>query len=795
MTDNARPLSVFDRPNSYVGKSVPRPNADRLVAGRGRFVDDIVLPRMLHAAFVRSPHAHAKITSIDNSAAKEAPGVVAVYTASDLLAQCEPWTGTLQHLAGMQSPPQSPLALDVARWQGEPIVLIVASSRATAEDAAELVLIDYEELPIVADSETALDPSTPLIHEDLESNLVWKRTVDAGDVDAAFSDPDARVVEETFVFGRHTGVTLEPRSTVADYDPASDQLTVYYSGQAPHMVQAILARHVGVPESNIRVISQDVGGSFGIKIHTYGDDMAAIVAAKALGRPVKYIADRLESFVTDIHARDHRVNARMAVTADGKITALAFEDRTGVGPFSAYPRTSAIEANQVLNLTGGPYRIENYRALGEVVFQNKNMMSQYRAVGHPIACAVAEGLVEQAAEAIGMDSVELRRRNIVPDDGYPCSSAAGVKFNELSHQAALEKLIGLMDLDRLRGEQAELRARGVYRGIGIAQFIELTNPSPMFYGIGGAPIAAQDGATVRLDPSGAIHVATSVTEQGQGTDTVMAQVAASAFGVLLDQVKVTTGDTGAVPYGGGTWGSRGAGIGGEAVYRAARALRDNVLEIAASILQAKPSELEIADGQVVDAEGGSRGIALHELAKMVYYRGTELPNELEPELVATRHFRVTDYPFVFTNGCQASYLEVDVDTGFVRLLNHWVVEDCGRVINPQLVDEQIRGGVVQGIGGALFEECLYSADGQMLNANMADYLVPMAAEMPDITVAHVETPTSTSELGAKGAGEAGTAGAPAAIMNAVNDALKPFGTSLATFPMTPQRILRALRRV
>lgn len=795
MTDDNRPLSVFDRPNSYVGKTVPRPNARRLVQGRGRFVDDIVLPRMLHAAFARSPYAHATIRSVDTSAAKDVPGVIAVYDGQRMSALCEPWVGTLKHLAGLRSPPQYPLAVDAVRWQGEPVAMVVATSRAVAEDACDLIDIDYDERTAVADAETALDPDTPRVHPDFDSNLAWSRTVDAGDVDGAFADPDVAVVEETFQFGRHTGVTLEARATLADYDPASDQLTVYYSGQAPHMMQAVFARHVGVPEANIRVISQDVGGSFGIKIHTYGDDMATVLAAKALRRPVKYVADRLESFVSDIHARDHRVRGRMAVTRDGKIAGLEIDDRTGVGPFSAYPRTSAIEANQVLNLTGGPYRIENYRARGEVVFQNKCMMSQYRAVGHPIACAVAEGLIEKAADAVGLDSVEIRRRNVIPDDGYPCSSASGLKFADLSHEAALDRLVDLIDLERLRQEQAELRAKGVYRGIGIAQFIELTNPSPMFYGIGGAPIAAQDGATVRLDPSGTIHVATSVTEQGQGTDTVMAQVAATAFGVSLNQVRVTTGDTGAVPYGGGTWGSRGAGIGGEAVYQAGRALRDNVLATAAAILQSNPEELDIADGTVVDASGAER-IALSALAKMVYYRGTELPNDLQPELVATRHFRVTDYPFVFTNGCQASYLEVDPETGFVRLLHHWVVEDCGRVINPQLVDEQIRGGVVQGIGGALFEECLYSEHGQMLNANMADYLVPMAAEMPDITVAHIETPTSTSALGAKGAGEAGTAGAPAAVMNAINDALKPLGAKpLTTHPMTPQRILRALGKV
>jgi carbon-monoxide dehydrogenase large subunit len=314
----------------------------------------------------------------------------------------------------------------------------------------------------------------------------------------------------------------------------------------------------------------------------------------------------------------------------------------------------------------------------------------------------------------------------------------------------------------------------------------------MFYGVGGAPIASQDGATVRLDASGAVHVSSSVTEQGQGTEAVLAQIVATAVGVPIDSVRVTTGDTDTTPYGGGTWASRGAGIGGEAALLAGQALRSQILDAAAAILQADSASLDISEGNVVDAGSGQLRVSLGDLGRQIYYRGNELPSDLKPELVATRHFRVTDYAFVFTNGCQASWLEVDVETGAVTLLKHWVVEDCGRVINPQLVDEQMRGGVVQGIGGALFEHCIYDDQGQLLNASMADYLVPMAAEMPDIEVAHVETPTSTSELGAKGAGEAGTGGAPAAIMNAVNDALRPLDAEVTAQPITPRRVLEAL---
>lgn len=786
------PLSAFDRPNSYIGRTVPRPNARRLATGRGRFVDDMTLPRMVHAAFLRSPHAHARIAGIDTQAAKAAPGVVAVYTGAELVEHIEPWVGVLTHLKGLRSPPQPAVAVDVARWQGEPVAMVLAASRAEAEDALALIEVDYQPLPAAVDAERALDPDEPVIHPDFGSNLAWERLVDHGDVDAALADPDATVVERTFTFGRHTGVTLEPRCTLADYDPADGRLTVHYSGQAPHMMQVIYARHLGLTEDRVRVIAGDVGGAFGIKVHTYGDEIATAAAAMLLNRPVKFVADRFESFQSDIHARDHRVKARIAVSKEGRISAFEMDDVTGIGPYSVYPRTSAIEANQVLNLTGAPYTLPAYRALGRVVFQNKTVMCQYRAVGHPIATAVAEGMVDAAAAATGRDPAELRRLNLIPDDAYPYTSATGLRFNELSHHACLDKLLALMDYEGLRAEQARLREQGIYRGIGISSFVEVTNPSPMFYGVGGAPIASQDGATVRLDASGAVHVSSSVTEQGQGTEAVLAQIVATAVGVPLANVRVTTGDTDTTPYGGGTWASRGAGIGGEAALLAGEALRAQVLEAAAAILQTDASSLDIADGSVVDVGSGQVRVTLADLARQIYYRGNELPPDLKPELIATRHFRVTDYAFVFTNGCQASWLEVDVETGEVKLLKHWVVEDCGRVINPQLVDEQMRGGVVQGIGGALFEHCIYDAEGQLLNATMADYLVPMAAEMPDIEVAHVETPTSTSVLGAKGAGEAGTGGAPAAIMNAVNDALRPLDAEVTAQPITPQRVLEVL---
>ena len=716
-------------------------------------------------------------------------------TGAELAKVITPWVGVLTHLKGLKSAPQHAIAVGRVRWQGEAVCAVVARTRAEAEDGCELVNVEYEALQPLIDAETALDAATAVMHPELGDNLCFERVHVAGDPDQGFKDADA-VVEHTFVFGRHTGVCNEPRAIVADWNPGEQRLTAYQGTQAPHMMQNLFAKHLDLAEHQVRVVTKDVGGSFGIKVHTYADEMATVALSKLLRRPVKFVADRIESFVTDIHARDHRVKAKIGVKKDGTITAWEIDDLTGIGPYSVYPRTSGIEANQVVNLTGGPYTCPNYRARARVVFTNKNVMCQYRAVGHPIATAVTEGLVELAAQKIGMDPLEIRRRNLIADDAHPSQGPSGIKFEALSHHSALAHLDSMMNYAGLRAEQDALRKKGIYRGIGFASFVEVTNPSAAFYGVGGAKISAQDGATVRLDATGAIFCHTGVSEQGQGAEAVIAQCVATSFGVSLDKVRVVMGDTDNTPYGGGTWASRAAGIGGEAAWQAGKALRQNVLSVAGSILQAKPESMDIRNGVVVDRESGTERMPLHELARICYFRPDTLPAGIQAELVATRHYVPRAYAFAFTNGMQASYLEVDTDSGFVKLLKHWCVEDCGTVINPQLVDEQVRGGVVQGIGAALFEQCLYDDRGQMLNGNMADYLVPMAMEMPDIEVGHVVTPTADSELGAKGAGEAGTAGAPGCVMNAINDALRPLGAApLTDMPFTPGKILKALGKI
>ena len=778
---------------NYVGQSVPRSGAKKLLEGRGTYLDDLRLPRLVHVVFFRSPHAHAVIKHLDLSQARKQPGVVAVFDGHEVAKYCKPWVGVLGHLKGIRSAPQYAIAPERACWQGEAVAAVVAQTRRQAEDALDHVMADWDLLPVVTDMEASLAGDV-VIHPDLGDNKCFSRELITENFEAEFAKADV-VVEKVYEFSRHTGVTNEPRGILADYNPAENLLTVYQGTQTPNMMQDIFSRHLGIPESNVRVICKDVGGSFGIKVHVYPDEMATAAISVMLKRPVKFSADRIESFLTDIHAREHKVKIKLACTHQGDIIAFDMNDLTGIGPYSVYPRTSGIEGNQVVNLTGGPYKHKHYKAKLDVVFTNKNVTCQYRAVGHPIAMAITEGIVDEAARKIGMDPAEFRRRNLISDDAYPYTFPSGVKFEKLSHHQCLDQLMTLMDYKGLRQEQADLRAQGIYRGIGLAAMIEVTNPSPAFYGVGGARISAQDGATIRLDPAGMVNVLVSVTEQGQGTEAVFTQIAATAVGVKVENVRVITGDTAITPYGGGTWASRGAGIGGEAVLQAGKVLRKHILDVAAAILKVEAATLDLVNGVVVDKLSGQEQMPLSEVGRVAYFRPDTLPMNFQSELTVTRHYTPREYGFTFTNGIQASYVEVDTETGFVKLLKHWCVEDCGTIINPMLVDEQIRGGIVQGIGGAMFEECMYSEDGQLLNGSMADYLVPMAGEMPDMVIGHVQTPTKTSELGAKGAGEAGTAGAPGAVMNAINDALAPLNANVSVQPFTPQRVLAALGKI
>jgi carbon-monoxide dehydrogenase large subunit len=773
---------------TMVGRSLKRLDDPRLLTGRGRYVDDLVMPRMVHVAFVRSPHAHARLTRLEVAAARAAPEVVGTLTGEEATRLCKPYRGILLHYTGMKTGAALPLATDRVRYVGEPVLAVAATSRAAAEDAAALVTVEYDPLPAVLDPDAAVTPDAPLIHPELGDNVIYETRLSAGDVEAAFARAH-KVYSRAFTTGRHTGVPIEPRGLVADFEPATRALTVWISTQVPHMMQAVVADLFGLAEERVRVVAPDVGGSVGNKIHVYQDDLAALALALRLGRPVKWIATRRESFLSDIHAREQTIRIEVAAERDGTITAMRASITAGVGPWSAYPRSSVVEGGQVLRLLPGPYRVKHYDATLRVVAQNKVVTSQYRAVGHPIATAVTESMMDVIARDLGLDPAEIRRRNLVGPAEFPYTSVTGNVYDSGSYHAALERLLEAAKYRELRGAQAAARVAGRHLGIGLSCFIELTGPGAQFYGVGGAPISGQEGATVRLEPSGAVTALVGVTNQGQGTHTALAQIIADELGVAVERVQVISGDTAVVPYGGGTWASRGMAIGGSASMLAAQALAGKIRRLAAALLEAHADDVELRDGHAM-VRGSERGLAFAELARTVQFRSNELRG-LEPSLEATVHY-TNPKAWTFSNGAHLAVVDVDVETGLVRVLKYVAVDDCGRIVNPALVDGQIMGGIAQGVGGALWEHCVYDAGGQLLTGTLMEYAIPTAASLPAMESHHLETPAPDIAGGFKGAGEAGTTGAPAAVLNAVNDALAPVGVMITDQPITVSRVRAAI---
>lgn len=779
---------------NYIGQSVPRRNARTLLKGQGQFVDDISLPGMLHVHYVRSPYSHANIVNIDKSDALQAPGVIAVITGKELLDYCKPWKAELKNLPPMKTTWQYAMPPERVCYQGEPVAAVVAESRALAEDAAELVDIEWEELPIVATTENALKEDGPYVHPEMGTNQAWRMEVGEISLDGVFSHADI-LVEQEFYVDRQTCVTLEPRGLIANYQSANGKLTLYHSSQGPHIKRSVYATQLGMKESNLRVICPDLGGSYGLKLHIFSDEIATAAISVMLNQPVKFIADRLESFLSDAHCRGHNAIARMALSRDGVIQALEVNDVSVAGAYLIHPRTSAIEPLLVALCTPLAYNIDRYRADVSLVYQHKVPTAMYRGVGMPVASLIMEGMMDAAARELGMDKAEIRQRNIRPDDAYPCTTVSGADLEGLSQQAAFKQLLEMSNYEGLRAEQKELRERGIYRGIAVVSVVEGTSPSPFHFGTGGAQISAREGTTLRLEADGSITCVTGLTEQGQGAYSVINQIVADTLNVDMDEVEIVMGDTAATPFGGGTWASRGTSTAGEATYQAATAMRAKLLDAAGTLHDVSPKQLTIENGNIVKQETNETLMTLKELGEFTHFKTSEFPDGFDPELIVTQHYSQRASRFLYTNCSMCVSLDVDVNTGAVQINKIWVVEDCGKVINPQLVDEQIRGGVVQGIGSSLYEQSIYDDEAQLRNGTLADYLVPMAGEMPDIEVAHLETPTGLTELGAKGCGEAGIIAVCGAIMNGINDALEPFSTSVTSQPFTPEKILKALGKI
>ena len=771
----------------FVGQPVRRREDPRFLRGATRYVDDLRAPRTVHAAFVRSPHAHALVRGVDLARAQAHPAFVAALTGADVARLAKPirCDSTYPEFKGADYPA---LAAERVRFAGEPVAVVVAADRYLAEDVAEHVDVDYEPLPPVVDLDIALGPSTPL-HPGWNDNLFLDRRRSAGDVDAAFRGAD-HVFEATYRVHRHTAVPLEPRACLADYSVATGLLTLHTATQIPHLVRTALADALDLPEPRIRVVSPDVGGGFGAKGQLFPEEIVLALLAMRLGRPVKWLEDSREHLAASVHARDHRHHVAIAFRKDGTILGVKADVVVDVGAYSVFPWSATQDGGIAAAMITAPYAIQHFAARIRCVATNKCPFGAYRGVGRPAGAFTIERALDDAARALGLDPVAIRLKNHVPDDAYPYHHANGHVYDKASLVAALRRAVEAVGYEDFRREQARLRAEGCYRGIGFAPYIEQTGHTHEFVQRG-TPIAfAYEAARVSLDPSGCATVHTSLHSHGQSHETTFAQIAADRLGVPIDHVRVEFGDTDSAPYGMGTFASRAAVLGGGAVWKASDAVRAAVAKMAGHLLEVAPEDLVIEDGVVRVVGSPDRAMTVAQVARLAFHRPERLPPELTVADFSSH--QIYDAPpgtGTWGNAVHVAVVDVDVATGLVTLVRYLVVEDCGTVINPLVVDGQVHGGVAQGIGGTLLEHLVYDESGQLLSPTMMEYLLPTAQEIPDIEVHHLVTPSPFTPGGIKGLGEGGAIGPMAAIGNAVTDALAPLGVAVRALPLTPDRVL------
>ena len=776
---------------TLIGAAVRRVEDGRFLRGQGRYVADLTLPRMLHVAFLRSPHAHARIVSIDARRAGELPGVAASVTGEELAPHARPLRAE-SRMAGYRATEFPPLARGKVRFAGEAVAAVLAENRYVAEDALEAIRVRYETLPVVATPEAAMAGGAALVHDAAGSNVLLSRAFVQGDVDAAIKTA-AVTVGDRFRFHRHAGVTLENRVCLADWNAGAGELTLWSSTQVPGLLREALADLLDVPVHRLRVVAPDVGGGFGVKSALYPEEVAVCALARLAGRPVKWVGDRREDLLTSTQAWDETIDAELALNADGTIGGLRARVVADVGAYSIHPWTASIEVIQVISFLPGPYRVPHYRGEGWGVATNKAPTGPYRGVGRPVSTFVTEALVDRAARRLGLDPVELRLRNLLRPEELPYRSPSGLVWDSGSFVESLERARDVADYARVRAEQRRARDAGRYLGVGVASYVELTGVGSAIPASPGAPVSTgTEGATIRVDPGGTVTASFGLACHGQGHETTLAQVVAEELGARFEEVRVIHGDTAAGPSGTGTYASRSAVIGGGAAILAARALRTKALAIAAHLLEVSADDLTLADGRATVRGAPDRVLTLREIARAAYAGAKRLPEGLEPGLEATRFY--DPYFGTASNATHVAVVEVDPETCAVVVRRVVVVEDCGRIINPLIVEGQALGGVAQGIGAALLEEIVYGEDGQLLTGSLMDYLVPTAAEVPAIEVVHLERPSPTTLGGFKGVGEGGTIGAPAAVANAIADALAPLGIEITELPVTPERLFRLISR-
>jgi len=773
------------------GSSIKRREDPRMITGRGVYTDDVKLPGQAHAVFVRSPHAHARVKRVDLAAARRVPGVITAFSGKDLAdGGVNPLPcGWL--LPDLKIPEYRAIATSTAHFVGHAVAVVIGDSAYAAKDGADQVVVDYELLPSVTDGEKAVKPGAPQLHANVPVNVAFRWSIgDKDQTDAAIKGA-ARVVRQRLVNQRLIPNAMEPRASMASYNAATGELTAWITSQNPHVHRLLMAAFVlGMPEHKMRVIAPDVGGGFGSKIFVYPEEVAVSWASKTLGRPVKWTAERRESFLTDAHGRDHVTEAEMAVDKDGKIVALRVHTNANLG---AYLSTFAPLIPTFLygTMLSGVYRIPNIYC--EVVgsLTNTTPVDAYRGAGRPEATYLLERMVDLAAKAMGVDVAEFRRRNFIAASSLPYQTPVAFQYDSGNYGPALDKALQHLDYKKLRAEQETARQAGRYLGIGFATYIEACGPAPsQVAGALGAQAGLWESAHVRVHPTGKITVFTGSHSHGQGHETTFAQLAADELQVPFEDVEIVHGDTAQVPFGMGTYGSRSTAVGGAAIHLSIEKIKEKAKKIAAHLLEASEADIDYAEGKFAVKGSPARHKAWGEITLMAYL-AHNLPKGLEPGLEATSFWDPSN--FVFPFGTQIAVVEVNPDTGKATLLRYVAVDDVGRVINPMIVDGMVHGGIAQGAAQALWEYAAYDDGGQLVTGSLMDYAIPKADDLPSYETDRTVTPSPVNPMGVKGAGETGTIASTAAVANAVIDALSPFGISHIDLPLTPARIWAAVQ--
>ena len=775
---------------SLFGSAIRRREDPRLLRGLAGYTDDLKLPGMVYAGFVRSPYAHARLKGVDVSGARAAAGIVAAYTAADLGERVNPvpcaWNVPD---CDLKIPPHPLLAADKVRYTGDAVAMIVGESRAAVRDAIDLVDADYGPLDASIDPEQATDPNAAQLHDDIPRNIAFEWHVSGGDAEAAFQEAAVRV-SQRIVHPRLIPTAMEPRAAVASYNPATGQLTLWVTSQNPHIHRFLCSVMLNVPEHHIRIIAPEIGGGFGSKIPAYADEALVSFAAMDLGRPVKWTEDRSENFRVTTHGRDHVEYVEMCGTQDGRITGLRTRVYAGLG---AYASTAGPGVPTILHglVYAGAYGIPNISGTVYGVYTNGTPVDAYRGAGRPEATFLIERLVDLFARETGKDPVDLRRQNFIPPFADGHEVVTGLTYDSGDYEGALDKALGILDYREFRREQDQARREGRYLGIGVCSYIEMCGLGPSqvagAVGFGGG---LYDSAIVRVYPTGSVRVYIGAKPHGQGEETTFAQIVAEEFGYPVENVEVVAGDTETTPQGWGTYGSRTTAVCGSAVRIAARRVKDKAKKIAAHLLEANEADLEWSDGAFAVRGSPDQSKGFGELALMANV-AWNLPEGMEPGMEATAFFDPAN--FVYPFGTHLCTVEVDTATGGVTILRYVAVDDCGPHINPMIVEGQIHGGVIQGLGEALLERAVYDEDGQLMTGSLMDYAIPKASQMPAIETDHTVTPSPVNPLGVKGIGEAGTIASSACVVNAVCDALAPLGIRHIDKPLTPARVWAAIQ--